>query len=62
MTEQPGKLWTTKELAHAARVDESTVRRALLSGELSGTKLGNTWVISDEAARPWLEERQKRWQ
>ncbi len=59
-TEQ-GKLWTTAELAKAAGVDGSTVRRALLSGKLSGTKLGNTWVISDQAARAWLEERQKRW-
>ncbi len=58
---EPGKLWTTKELAEAAGVDASHIRRLLIDGKLKGRKVGRDWAIPDDVARAWLEERQKRW-
>ncbi len=63
MTEEhePGRPWGTVELAKAAGVNDSYLRQLLLAGKLQGYKVGQTWLIPDDVARAWLEERQKRW-
>ncbi len=57
---EPGKLWTTKELAEAAGVDDSTVRRALIDGKLKGSKVGRDWTIADSEAQRFIAERSRR--
>jgi len=52
--------WTTKELAEAAGVDVSYVRRLLLQGKIRGEKFGRDWAISDDVAKSWLALRAKQ--
>ncbi len=52
--------WTTKEIAAAAGVTEGYIRRLLGQGRLKGYKKGRDWLIPDEEAQRWLEERAKR--
>ncbi len=53
--------WSTKEVARAAGVDESYVRRLCNQGLIAGAyKLGSIWAIPDPIAREWLEQRRKR--
>lgn len=50
-------MWTTPELAEAAGVDPSTIRRLLAKGALRGKKLGRDWLIEPEEARRYLQQR-----
>jgi len=54
------KLWTTKQLADAAGVDPSYVRRLIEQGVIKANKLANTWFIQDPEARRWLDERKDK--
>lgn len=42
------------EVARRLGVNEETVRRALVRGELPGRKLGSTWLVSVKAPDGWL--------
>ncbi len=59
---EPGKLWTTKELAEAAGVDASHIRLLLIDGKLKGSKVGRDWTIPDAEAQRFIAERKARWQ
>ncbi len=59
--QEQGRPWSTKQLAEAAGVDDSYIRKLLIDGKIDGYKLGREWLIPDDVARAWLEERQKRW-
>jgi len=59
MAERPD-FWTAQQLAKAAGVDDSYVRRLCIDGKLDASKLGNRWVISDKVARDWLALRAKQ--
>ena len=42
------------EVAEALGVDQETVRRALVRGELPGRKLGSTWLVPVRELEAWL--------
>ncbi|MGO9181366.1 MAG: helix-turn-helix domain-containing protein [Candidatus Limnocylindrales bacterium] len=42
------------EVALRLGVDDETVRRALVRGELAGRKLGSTWLVPVKALEAWL--------
>jgi excisionase family DNA binding protein len=53
--------WTTRELAEAANVDASYLRRLLIDGQLAGYKRGRDWLIPYAAGQRFLEaEHHKR--
>ena len=54
------KLWTTKELAEEAGVEQATIRQLLIAGSIQGTKHGRDWAISDDEAQRYLAKREKR--
>ena len=58
---EPGKPWGSTELAKAAGVTDGYIRRLMRDGDLQGYKIGKTWLIPDDVARAWLEERKARW-
>ena len=54
--------WTTSELAKAAGVDDSWLRRLLIDGRLAGKKYGKTWLIPAEEGERFLREKRSRWE
>lgn len=56
MTDTP-RLWTVQEVAAATRLTERRVRQLLQSGNLQGRKVGRDWLISDEEAVSFIEDR-----
>jgi excisionase family DNA binding protein len=47
---------TIKELTEFLKVSESTIKRALKSGELQGFKVGRDWRIEREAVIKWINQ------
>jgi len=54
---QERDFWTAQELAKAAGVDDSYVRRLLIGGRLQGQKFGKAWMIADRDAKAFLMTR-----
>lgn len=52
--------WTTKELAKAADVSPEYIRQEIWANNIEGQKLGRDWVIAEEEAQRWLEERRAK--
>jgi hypothetical protein len=52
--------WTTKQLAEAARLTDAYIRQLLLADKLHGRKIGRDWVISNEEAVRFLEDRAEK--
>jgi len=48
---------TPKQLAEFLQISETTVKRALKSGELQGFKAGRDWRIEREKAISWLNKK-----
>lgn len=48
--------WTASELAEAAGVESSYLRRLLIDGQLPGYKRGRAWFIPYEAGQRFLEK------
>jgi hypothetical protein len=60
MTER-SEPWTIKELAEAADVDASYIRRLCIQGKIQGArKPARDWLIPAQVGEEWLEERHKR--
>jgi excisionase family DNA binding protein len=57
---EPGRDWTTKQLAEAANTSTAYLRQLLIAGELKGRKIGRDWLISDYEAQKWLSSRQAK--
>ena len=47
---------TAKQLAEFLQISETTVKRALKSGELQGFKAGRDWRIEKESVIRWLKK------
>lgn len=60
--EEHKSIRTSRELAQEAGLTVSYIRRLLRNGIIKGEKPGGRdWLISDDEAKRWLEEkRQKR--
>jgi excisionase family DNA binding protein len=54
------KPWSVNELAEAAGVFPTYVRRLCAAGKLSAYKVGRDWLIPAEAGQQWLDERRAR--
>jgi predicted site-specific integrase-resolvase len=52
--------WTIRELAKAAGVDPSYIRRLCVSGRMQLIKPADLWVIPAEEGQTWLRARQAR--
>ena len=50
---------TLRELADFLKVNNMTIRRALLSGELKGFKVARDWRIEKKAILQWLDTETK---
>ena len=54
-------VWSVDELAQAAGVFPTYIRRLCANGKLSAYKVGErTWAIPREAGQAWLEERKAK--
>lgn len=54
--------WTIKELAEAADVDASYIRRLCIQGKIEGAKKpARDWLIPAQAGEEWLEKRRGKW-
>ena len=42
------------------KVQYGTIRNAVLSGEIVGTKVGFAWLISKRSLLDWLKQREQR--
>lgn len=58
-TREPRAVWTTPELARAARLSERAIRAAIEGGRLPATKRGNAWLILASDALTYLERRKR---
>jgi len=52
--------WTAQQLAEAAGVNDSYIRRLLIDGKLRGQKFGKVWAIPDDVATTWLTTRKAK--
>jgi excisionase family DNA binding protein len=52
-------IWTTAELAKQANLTQRHVRRLVKAGIIQGSKVGRDWIIFEDEAKRFLEERQK---
>jgi hypothetical protein len=52
--------WTTGDLAKAAGVTDSYIRRLLLTGKVRGEKHGRDWAIRGDVAVAWLAARKAK--
>jgi excisionase family DNA binding protein len=60
MTDKP---WSVSELAKAAGINASYVRKLCQAGTLAGAYLvGKTWVIPREVGDQWLASRRGKWE
>jgi len=57
MSEQKREWWTAQDLAKAAGINDSYIRRLLIAGKLDGEKIGRQWLIRDQVARAFLLKR-----
>jgi excisionase family DNA binding protein len=56
------KPWGTIELAEAAGVTESYIRRLARAGKFPGAyQVGRVWLIPAHVGDAWLKERQGKW-
>lgn len=56
------KPWSVTELARAAGINASYVRKLCQAGTLAGAyQVGKTWVIPREAGDQWLAQRRSKW-
>ena len=49
--------WTTDKLAEKSGYTRRHINRLLNAGAIVGEKIGRDWVIMDEDAERWLEEK-----
>jgi excisionase family DNA binding protein len=57
------KPWGSADLAEAAGVSDSLVRKYCAKGEIPGAyKIGKTWLIPRETGQQWLDNRRRRWE
>jgi hypothetical protein len=55
--------WTIKELAEAAGVDASYIRRLCIQGKLEGAKKpARDWLIPAQVGADWLKQKRARWE
>jgi excisionase family DNA binding protein len=52
--------YTTTELAEAAGVSNTYVRRLVREGQLEGKKMGRDWLIPAGVGRAWLDKRRQQ--
>lgn len=50
---------STKQAAKLANVTPSTIRYAILRGDLPAQKLGRDWLISEQDLRIWIDNPDK---
>jgi len=62
MSDERTKPYTVTELAIAAGVSDSYVRRLLREGKFTGEIYGKTWLIPADVGRAWLQSRRARWE
>lgn len=55
--EKDRDFWTAAELAEACGVGSSRIRQLLLSGQIAGIKVAGVWLIDNDEARRWLEQK-----
>jgi excisionase family DNA binding protein len=48
---------TIQEVAHLARCEHRTVRRAIRSGELRASLIGGRWIVREDAVEAWFDAR-----
>jgi len=62
--DQPKREWTVTQLARAAGVSVSFVRKEVAAGRIVGRKVGpglrGLWVIPNVSARAWLDNRKEQ--
>jgi predicted DNA-binding transcriptional regulator AlpA len=59
MTES--KPWDNAELAQAAGVDDSYIRKLCIAGKFPNAfKIGNAWAIPREEGQAWLDKRREK--
>jgi excisionase family DNA binding protein len=57
------KPWGSADLAKAAGVSDSYVRRLCAAGKIAGAyKIGKTWLIPRGSGDQWLASRQTKWE
>ena len=52
--------WTTEELGEAVGVTGAYIRRLCAKGEIVAYKVGKTWVVPNEEARRYIDDRQRK--
>lgn len=52
-------LWTTAKLAEATKLTPRHVARLVKSGAIKGQKAGHDWIVSDEDAQKFIDERKQ---
>lgn len=58
-SEQSRSYWNTDQLAEASGLDVSYIRRLLRDGDIKGSKVSRDWIIPNNEALRWLDERKK---
>lgn len=53
------ELWTVQQLARAAGLSTRTIRLDCQRGNLAAEKQGNTWLINNSAAHPYITARRR---
>jgi hypothetical protein len=54
------EVWTVSLLAKEAGLTVQHIARLLRSGEIKGKKLTSGWIVYDEEANRFLQERQEK--
>ena len=54
------RLYTVKEVAEILTLDEETVRRYLVNGDIKGIKLNKVWRVDEATLQEFLNERKGR--
>lgn len=49
--------YTAEEVANILKLDIKTVRRYLSQGDMKGAKIGNTWRVTEEELKEFVENR-----
>lgn len=62
MSNERTKPYTVTELAEAAGVSDSYIRRLVRDGRIAGELYGKTWLVPADVGRAWLASRRERWE
>lgn len=50
------KLYSVEELAELLRIQQTTVRKILREGRLSGRKLAKKWYVSEDSIKAYFRQ------